>query len=454
MAIDVLTLGAAIGAAKKNSGGGSGVTNGYYYNGAFYKDAQHTTLITPEEGKLYYDLDNGVLYMYNGTDYTPLADNIKVFDAETALYDDVYDATVNRGMLVFVLYKYATSFNYKTALIAKYATGLYGENPWIFLVSPENCITFQRGVRYNSKQLYISQSTASVYNVSKDSSTGKIVLTEQSIYDALKGQPTWTSVTAFTEFIDSYNYTSSDGGVKVPHMLLAKAMNDRIDALQNLGRYLALWNASTGVPTSEPLTSPYAYKSGDYFRVGTAGNRVPTGNSYTIGGTNYETVTETINVGDVYYYDGTVWKRQPSSGEVSWGEIQGDITDQSDLASYLAAVLTALQGVQLNGTDLTPDANKKVNIQSATDSAYGVVKGNSQNGVRMASGGIPTIVKATDAEVAAKTNQYHAIVPANLQTAVDVGVKGSANYIPFGYMTASGETGTINFYTEITPNAT
>lgn len=87
-------------------------------------------------------------------------------------------------------------------------------------------------------------------------------------------------------------------------------LSERILNLQNIGRFLSMWNASTGVAESDPPSSPYQYKTGDYFRVGTTGNRIPKGASYTTGGTNYETTTEQLSTGDVFYFDGTAWRRQ------------------------------------------------------------------------------------------------------------------------------------------------
>ena len=47
---------------------------GYYYNGSFYSDEEHTTLITPATNIVYADLTTGVgvntqIYFYNGSSY-------------------------------------------------------------------------------------------------------------------------------------------------------------------------------------------------------------------------------------------------------------------------------------------------------------------------------------------------------------------------------------------------
>ena len=49
------------------------VIEGYYYNGAFYSDAQHTTEITPETGKIYVDLSSEKTYRWSGSVYVEIA---------------------------------------------------------------------------------------------------------------------------------------------------------------------------------------------------------------------------------------------------------------------------------------------------------------------------------------------------------------------------------------------
>lgn len=46
---------------------------GYYYQGAFYTDGAHTTLITPTEGSCYYDLATGDVYIYTESAYSQVS---------------------------------------------------------------------------------------------------------------------------------------------------------------------------------------------------------------------------------------------------------------------------------------------------------------------------------------------------------------------------------------------
>lgn len=49
------------------------IIEGYYYNDAFYEDAQHTTEITGETGKIYIDLDTNKSYRWSGSVYVEIA---------------------------------------------------------------------------------------------------------------------------------------------------------------------------------------------------------------------------------------------------------------------------------------------------------------------------------------------------------------------------------------------
>lgn len=98
-------------------------------------------------------------------------------------------------------------------------------------------------------------------------------------------------------------------------------LTDRVDNLSSIGRFLAIWNASTGSPTSQPAELPYTYKTGDYYRVGVVGTYIPDGDEYD-GTASTTTTTDTLAIGDVFYYDGTVWRRQASSGGGTVQDVQ------------------------------------------------------------------------------------------------------------------------------------
>lgn len=129
--------------------------------------------------------------------------------------------------------------------------------------------------------------------VSKGTLDAQIEIVEEEIPDVING----------------VNSTSTEDALSAN---MGKELQTQITNLKNLGRFCAIWRADTGLPTSEPTETPYNYKVGDYFRIGATGYRVPTGSTYVQGA--YDTVAEETGIGDVWYYDGTSWLKQASSG--------------------------------------------------------------------------------------------------------------------------------------------
>lgn len=89
-------------------------------------------------------------------------------------------------------------------------------------------------------------------------------------------------------------------------------LQQQINHLQTIGRFLSFWDATTGLAQTNPQTSPYVYQTGDYFRVGVVAgpggtNYKPSGSSYVIGQASTTVETERLSVGQVYYYDGANW---------------------------------------------------------------------------------------------------------------------------------------------------
>lgn len=122
-----------------------------------------------------------------------------------------------------------------------------------------------------------------------------------------------------------------------------KTLDEKIQALQWIGRFLSLWNASTGQPISFPLDIPYNYRTWDYYLVETVSsanppvNYRPNGVQYT--GTASTTVeTDELEVWDLYIYDWTVWLLQINHWKtVSFANLAGQPSDNANLASALNA---------------------------------------------------------------------------------------------------------------------
>lgn len=139
--------------------------------------------------------------------------------------------------------------------------------------------------------------------------------------------------------IDNLTSTSTTSALSANQ---GKVLNDRIDDVSGRGRYLSLWNCVTGLAETNPPTSPYTYKAGDYYIVGTvsaadpAVNYKPDGSSYTTGTASTTVETNEVSINDTYFYDGTVWKLQSNAQkEVSFSALAGSPYDNTNLSNAL-----------------------------------------------------------------------------------------------------------------------
>lgn len=108
--------------------------------------------------------------------------------------------------------------------------------------------------------------------------------------------------------------------------------------------------------------------------------------------------------------------------KATWNGKQDAINDLDTIRSGASAGATALQGVQVNGTNLTKDINNNVNIPVGTSSVLGVYKVNPNQGVSAFSSGDLCIISASEQEITAKTQSYKPIVPNKLDIAVREGL--------------------------------
>lgn len=116
---------------------------------------------------------------------------------------------------------------------------------------------------------------------------------------------------------------------------------ERVDVqpAPQMGRYLSGWNCATGLAATNPPTSPYQYKTGDYFIIsavatGGASNYKPNGSSYTTGVASTTVESATVAVNDTYLYDGTNWTLLKTGSAVTSVNGQtGDVTVQATLVN-------------------------------------------------------------------------------------------------------------------------
>lgn len=101
---------------------------------------------------------------------------------------------------------------------------------------------------------------------------------------------------------------------------------------------------------------------------------------------------------------------------------------------------TAIQGVQINGTDLTKDVNNKVNIPKASNSTLGVVQTNGSYGIEISSNGYIATIPAAEATLAAKLNGRNVVVANNLDIAVREGLGNNSLTWTDAYKTSARNT--------------
>jgi len=231
-----------------------------------------------------------------------------------------------------------------------------------------------------------------------------------------------SSITDIPVVVNNVTSTSTTSALSAN---MGKELQDEIDNLEARGRFLALWNCATGLPATNPQTSPYQYKSGDYYIVGTVAsgsgtNYKPDGSSYTTGTASTVVETAEVAVDDVYYYDGTNWKLQANTQKtVTFASIAGQPTDNTNLATALNA---KVDDVTVDGTSVVSNGVAVIPL-AESNGGYGLVKLAGGYGlVKQGTQGFLYISKATDSEVAAKSNNYKPIVPSNLDLAVQAAI--------------------------------
>lgn len=333
---------------------------------------------------------------------------------------------------------------------------------------------------------------------------------------------------------DILNVLNSTAIDKALSANMGKELNDRLNNVESRGRFLSVWDCTTGLPETDPIGletgDVYEYQRGDYYIVGDVGttNYRPSGSSYTVGTPSTVVETETVKENDTYIFDGSVWiLQQNTDRDVTFATVAGSPYDNSNLASALNSkqaeitqnaklsadlvddtnttnkfvtatditnwngkvdantaitggtkckitydekgLVTAgadlastdvtnalgytpynnsnpsgyqanvLEGVQINGADLTIDVNKKVNIPVASTNTNGVVQVNTSKGITASSGQLE-IVAADATEISAKTNTYKPVVPSTLDTAIREGLGNNSLTWTDAYKTSARNT--------------
>ena len=179
--------------------------------------------------------------------------------------------------------------------------------------------------------------------------------------------------------IDNLTTQSSTNALSANQWYLLKWM---IDDLAGFGKFLSLWNATTWMPISFPLATPYTYSTWDYFVVEVVSsatppvNYRPNGSSYTWTASS-TAETDELEVWDVYVYDGSVWLLQSNHWKtVSFWNIAWDPYDNTNLWNALNAkqdTLTAWANITIDPVTNEISANNTT-YSSATSTTAWIVK--------------------------------------------------------------------------------
>ncbi len=154
--------------------------------------------------------------------------------------------------------------------------------------------------------------------------------------------------------VDALNSSSTTNALSANQWSVLKWM---IDDLAGFGKFLSLWNASTWMPISFPLATPYTYSTWDYFVVEVVSSATPPVN-YRPNGSSYAWTasstpeTDELEVWDVYVYDGSIWLLQSNHWKtVTFWNIAWDPYDNTNLAAALwdkQDVLTAWSNITID----------------------------------------------------------------------------------------------------------
>ncbi len=149
--------------------------------------------------------------------------------------------------------------------------------------------------------------------------------------------------------VDNVTSTAEDDALSAKQGTL---LNDRINNLQSRGRFLALWDCTTGLPLSNPSGYPYEYHTGDYFRISNVASEEGEKN-YMPEGTSYEGEASTteysgeVASGDCWFYDGASWYLEVNhiGGMVQDVQVDGVSVVSGGVANIAKEVFVATYGV-------------------------------------------------------------------------------------------------------------
>ena len=119
-------------------------------------------------------------------------------------------------------------------------------------------------------------------------------------------------IDAIPEVVDNTHDRSSDKALSANQWRL---LQDQIDELKTPWKFLSNWDSATWLATTSLQDDPYVYWNWDYFIVSNISqttNYKPTGMMYTDWSASTEVETDTVNIDDMYMYNGNDWVHTPA----------------------------------------------------------------------------------------------------------------------------------------------
>lgn len=144
------------------------------------------------------------------------------------------------------------------------------------------------------------------------------------------------------------NNTTSDSTTDALSAAAGKSLQEQVDNLLGRGKYLSIWDCTTGLAMDEPPVNPYTVETGSYFIVGKVGttNYRPNGGTYDKDVPSTTVESDDVKVNDTYFYDGTVWRLLATpEKEVSFSALAGSPYDNTNLAGALNGKQTTISDI-------------------------------------------------------------------------------------------------------------
>jgi len=138
---------------------------------------------------------------------------------------------------------------------------------------------------------------------------GDWVYTEKEARIHKLTQETENKIDNIPGVVDDVNSTSTTDALSAN---MGKRLQDQINQLTWLNKFLSTWDCTTGLPVTDPSATPFTYASGNYYLVATVAwewgtNYKPHWSTFTPWVASTAVETNEVNVNDMYIFDWSQW---------------------------------------------------------------------------------------------------------------------------------------------------